>query len=76
MSDLCHLDGALAAAQFERVGIGIAPVLVDLREQFGGLGQVRGEFPEGLDLVAQDVVAEALAIQAVGLEVGKISAVR
>src|ERR1035438_1838919 len=60
------LDRALAAAEFQGVGFGVAPVLVDLGEEFGGLGQGAGELAESLDLVAQDVVAEALAIQPVG----------
>src|ERR1035441_8995531 len=67
---VCGLHGALAASQFQRIGFGVAPVLVDLGKEFGGLGQVAGELAEGLDLVAQDVVAEALGVQAVGLEVG------
>src|ERR1022692_1130429 len=63
------LDRALAAAKFQGVGFGVAPVLVDLGEELGGLRQVAGELAEGLDLVAQDVVAEALAVEPVGLEV-------
>ena len=35
--------GALAAAEFQREGFVVAPILVDFGEHFGGLGKVRGE---------------------------------
>src|SRR5580698_9923521 len=60
---------ALAAAELQGEGLVVAPILVDFREEFSGLGEVRGERSEDFDFVAQHVLAEAFVTLPVGDEV-------
>src|ERR1017187_7505874 len=68
-STTLRLRGAFAAAELEGEGLIVAPILVDLREEVGGLGEVRGERAEGFHFVADHVLAEGFAGAAVRDEV-------
>src|ERR1017187_2106110 len=59
------LRGAFAAAEFEGEGLVVAPILVDLGEEVGGLGERGGERAESFHFVADDVLAAGFAGAAV-----------
>src|SRR5436190_23852153 len=59
------LSCALAAAKLQRIGLFVAPVLVDLGEEFGRLGELASQFTKRLDLVPQNVLPESLACLAI-----------